>query len=466
MQRTLAMIKPDAVAAGHSQAITDSIEDAGFKILRRRYYMLYPAQAELFYAEHSGKVFFDKLVEFMTSGPIWALEIEGVDGIAEWRKLMGPTNTLAAALDAPESLRARFGTDGTKNATHGSDSAESAAREIAFHFPPLETTLAMIKPDAVSAGVAGTIMERIERQGFKIVKKRSYQLTQERAESFYSDHIGKPFFPRLIEFMTSGPIWALALEMPGAIAAWRAMMGPTNSAVAKSTAPTTLRAHFGSDGTMNAVHGSDSPESAAREIELHFQAFRRDLATNDIPEAEFSHHQPGVAVTHMATNERTEAEMAEEQAAAITVQAAVRGRRARQRVGRMQQDPQVAVHGSSEAIPVGETLAVESSDGMTNTVQTHDTEASDAPDGVVALESVDNREFEGGRSSLAERVVQPGLAEDTGAQSSGKEAESPPPRPEVSKGEDGSNEDIINAGPAYTDSVHEDVDSRKAGETS
>lgn len=132
----------------------------------------------------------------------------------------------------------------------------------------------------------------------------------------------------------------------------------------------------------------------------------------------------------------------------------------------MQQDPQVAVHGSSEAIPVDETLAVESSDGMTNTVQTHDTEASDAPDGVVALESVDNREFEGGRSSLAERVVQPGLAEDTGAQSSGKEAESPPPRPEVSKGEDGSNEDIINAGPAYTDSVHEDVDSRKAGETS
>lgn len=323
------MIKPDAVAAGVAQKIMDRIEVTGFKILRRRYYRLYPAQAEIFYGEHKGKSFFAKLMEFMTSGPIWALELEGMDSIKAWRTLMGPTNTLTAKIEAPDSLRAQFGTDGTRNATHGSDAIDSAAREIDFHFPPVESTLAMIKPDAVAAGEAERIMEQIEQQGFKILQKRSYQLSAEQAKEFYAEHVDKPFFPRLLEFMTSGPIWALGLELNGAIAAWRAMMGPTNSTSAKATAPMTLRAQFGTDGTMNAVHGSDSAQSAAREIAFHFHEL--DSIQPALSDRSLSADQmPADIMPHIATNEKSVAEIAEEEAAVIKIQNAVRERQAGQ----------------------------------------------------------------------------------------------------------------------------------------
>lgn len=323
------MIKPDAVAAGVAQKIMDRIEVSGFKILRRRYYRLYPAQAEIFYGEHKGKSFFETLIRFMTSGPIWALELAGVDSIKAWRTLMGPTNTETAKMEAPDSLRAQFGTDGTRNATHGSDSIDSAAREIEFHFPPVESTLAMIKPDAVAAGEAERIMGQIEQQGFKILQKRFYQLSEEQAKQFYAEHVHKTFFPRLLDFMTSGPIWALELEMNGAIAAWRAMMGPTISTLAKDTAPMTLRSQFGTDGTMNAVHGSDSAQSAAREIAFHFQ----DLDNVELGAAD---HDPSAdllpidTMPHIATNEKSVSEVAKEEAAASKIQEAVRERKTSQ----------------------------------------------------------------------------------------------------------------------------------------
>eukprot|EP00892_Ulva_mutabilis_P008667 jgi/Ulvmu1/6172/UM028_0028.1 len=416
IQRTLAMIKPDAVAAGHAQAIMDKIEAAGFKIVRRRYYTLYPAQAGEFYAEHKGKPFFDKLVEFMTGGPIWALELEREDGIAAWRSLMGPTDSLTAREDAPDSLRAQFGTDGTKNATHGSDCAESAAREIEFHFPSVETTLAMIKPDAVAAGYADVIMEQIERQGFKIVQKRSYQLTREHAQEFYSEHVSKPFFPRLLEFMTSGPIWALALEMPGAISAWRAMMGPTNSASARSSAPTTLRAQFGADGTMNAVHGSDSPESAEREIAFHFQNVATEQPDMGTPAADI---QNGGAVTNIVTSEKTGVQMAEEQAAAVTVQAAVRGRQARQRVSRMQQDSHTAQIGDSEAIADQHIfVADDPADGPSVLEIAAEHEAADGPSAAATHDNVDtgagsNNVDSGDTDAATKRLGDAGSAANT-----------------------------------------------------
>lgn len=337
VQQTLAMIKPDAVAAGCAQTIMDRIEANGFKILRRRYYRLYPAQAERFYGEHKGKAFFHGLMEFMTSGPIWALELEGVDAIKAWRTLMGPTNTFTATQEAPDSLRAHFGTDGTRNATHGSDSVDSALHEIEFHFPPVESTLAMIKPDAVAAGQAEMIIDQIEQQGFKILQKRSYQLSEEQAKEFYAEHIGKPFFPKLLEFMTSGPIWALALEMQGAIDAWRAMMGPTNSNEAKDTAPMTLRAQFGTDGTMNAVHGSDSRQSAEREIVFHFQALQ-DTQPSLVKRLPSGKQAPRGATSNVAANEKSQAETAEEEAAAIKIQEAVRDRQANRREQHMQQE--------------------------------------------------------------------------------------------------------------------------------
>ncbi|KAG2451865.1 hypothetical protein HYH02_003641 [Chlamydomonas schloesseri] len=140
----------------------------------------------------------------------------------------------------------------------------------------LEKTFALIKPDAVRAGKAQEIMQLIELNGFTIIAKQKLQLTRARAEEFYGEHKGKEFFPKLVNFMTSGPIWALVLAKPGAILAWRALMGPTNVFKARAEQPKCLRALYGTDGTQNATHGSDSPISAAREIKFFFPTLSGD----------------------------------------------------------------------------------------------------------------------------------------------------------------------------------------------
>lgn len=133
-----------------------------------------------------------------------------------------------------------------------------------------EVTLAMIKPDAVAAGKARDIMHAIEANGFHNIAKKYVQLTEAEAKEFYGEHEGKPFFPNLISFMTSGPIYALCMSKIGAISAWRALMGPTNSKEAREIKPTSLRAIYGTDNTQNACHGSDSTISARREVLFYF----------------------------------------------------------------------------------------------------------------------------------------------------------------------------------------------------
>ena len=101
-------------------------------------------QAETFYAEHKDRPFFQALATFMSSGPIVAMHLSSPDAIKKWRALIGPTNTQKAKEEAPDSLRARFGTDGTKNACHGSDSPSSAQRELTFFFPSCKTSPAYL----------------------------------------------------------------------------------------------------------------------------------------------------------------------------------------------------------------------------------------------------------------------------------------------------------------------------------
>lgn len=137
VEKTLALIKPDAVANGNTADILQAIELAGFTIITNERVQLTPKRASEFYAEHDGKPFFKTLVNFMSSGPLVALVLAKPDAILAWRALMGPTNTLKAKESEPNSLRARFGMDGTMNATHGSDSVPSATREIRFYFPKL-----------------------------------------------------------------------------------------------------------------------------------------------------------------------------------------------------------------------------------------------------------------------------------------------------------------------------------------
>jgi nucleoside-diphosphate kinase len=135
LEQTLSMIKPNAVSAGNIGAIISTFENAGLKVVAMRMMYLSKREAETFYAEHDGKPFFERLVTFMSSGPMCALVLEGENVIEKNRELMGATDPAKAA---PGTLRALYARSMTQNAVHGSDSIESAKREIAFFFPRLQ----------------------------------------------------------------------------------------------------------------------------------------------------------------------------------------------------------------------------------------------------------------------------------------------------------------------------------------
>jgi len=131
----------------------------------------------------------------------------------------------------------------------------------------MERTLAIVKPDAVSAGNIGKILKEIEEAGFLIAGLRMVRLSKAGAEGFYAVHRDRPFFENLTLFMSSGPVVVLALEAESAIGRWRTLMGATDPAQAEEG---TLRRRFGSSIERNATHGSDAPETAASEIAYFF----------------------------------------------------------------------------------------------------------------------------------------------------------------------------------------------------
>ncbi len=131
----------------------------------------------------------------------------------------------------------------------------------------LERTFAIVKPDAVSRGQQGEILARINKAGFKIIATKSMRLTKEEAAGFYAVHKERPFFPELVDFMSSGKIFALVLEAEGAIQKWRDTMGATDP---KKAAPGTIRHDLGTSIGNNCTHGSDAPETAAFEISYFF----------------------------------------------------------------------------------------------------------------------------------------------------------------------------------------------------
>ena len=131
LERTLSIIKPDAVAKGHVDEICKRLEDAGLSITEKKSIHLDDALAEGFYIEHKGKPFFEDLIKFMTSGPIQVQVLEGDNAIINYREVMGSTNPKEAA---PGTLRADFAESIDANAVHGSDSPESAKREIDYFF--------------------------------------------------------------------------------------------------------------------------------------------------------------------------------------------------------------------------------------------------------------------------------------------------------------------------------------------
>ncbi|MTE13255.1 nucleoside-diphosphate kinase [Nocardia aurantiaca] len=134
-----------------------------------------------------------------------------------------------------------------------------------------EQTLVLIKPDGVARGLVGEIITRIERKGLKIAALKLVNVSEELAAQHYAEHAEKPFFGSLIEFITSGPVVAAVLEGPRGIAAFRQIAGGTDPV--EKAVPGSIRGDYALETQYNLVHGSDSPESAKREISLWFPEF-------------------------------------------------------------------------------------------------------------------------------------------------------------------------------------------------
>lgn len=132
----------------------------------------------------------------------------------------------------------------------------------------MERTYLMVKPDGVQRGLCGEILSRFERKGLKIVGMKMMVISRETAENHYGEHKGKPFFESLISYITSGPVLAMVLEGENAVAVCRGMMGKTKPL---ESAPGTIRGDYAMVTGMNIIHGSDSVESAEREISIFFR---------------------------------------------------------------------------------------------------------------------------------------------------------------------------------------------------
>jgi nucleoside-diphosphate kinase len=133
----------------------------------------------------------------------------------------------------------------------------------------VESTLLIVKPDGVRRRLVGEVLRRVETKGLCIAELRMVTIERRMAERHYAEHVEKPFFAELVDFITSGPIVVARIEGESAIDVWRTLMGPTDPVAAP---PGTIRGDFATLITENVVHGSDSPDSAARELALFFPA--------------------------------------------------------------------------------------------------------------------------------------------------------------------------------------------------
>jgi nucleoside diphosphate kinase len=178
---TFAIIKPDA--REKAPEVVKAIEAAGFKVAHSRVLTMTAAQAREFYAEHHGRNFFQGLIDFMTSGECVVLALEKENAVADWRTTIGPTNSVTAREQAPESIRALFGTDNRRNAVHGSATTAAARVELAFFFPKYfvyQRTVAFTMPDLTTTQQEG-VEAQFANWGFTTMDKVCVELDEDRA---------------------------------------------------------------------------------------------------------------------------------------------------------------------------------------------------------------------------------------------------------------------------------------------
>jgi len=269
------MIKPDSYA--NIGKILDAVIQEGFRIANLKMVRFTPENARQFYIEHDGKPFYETLVNFMSSDAEVGLELVAENAVPKWRTLMGPTNSNTARNESPNSLRAIYGTDGSRNAVHGSDAPASASREINFFFgiPGNSAVLnnctcCVIKPHALQH--AGKIIDMILSEGFEISALQMFNLDKPTAEEFLEVYKGVlPEFVALVDQFTSGPCIALEIRQENVVQSFRELCGPLDPEVARHLRPSTIRARFGTNRVQNAVHCTDLPEDGALECEYFFK---------------------------------------------------------------------------------------------------------------------------------------------------------------------------------------------------
>ncbi|XP_063782710.1 nucleoside diphosphate kinase 6 isoform X2 [Pseudophryne corroboree] len=170
LQLTLAVIKPDAVAHPViSEAVHEKILNNNFLIVKSKELQWRVKDSQNFYSEHTGRFFYQRLVEFMSSGPMRAYILAHEDAIQLWRKLMGPTKVFRARIVAQDTIRGNLGLTDTRNTTHGSDSVESACREISFFFPEFSVSSWYKEQEPIYR--AGPLCYDLERLEHRLVGK-------------------------------------------------------------------------------------------------------------------------------------------------------------------------------------------------------------------------------------------------------------------------------------------------------
>ncbi|ROT82162.1 nucleoside diphosphate kinase homolog 7 isoform X1 [Penaeus vannamei] len=287
-QRTFAMVKPDAVH--RLGEVIDVIQSRNFEVSQMKMVQLTRAQAGLFYREHEGRPFFEPLLDYVTSGPVVAMELITTNAVQRWRETLGPTDAELARREAPDTIRAKFGKDKQSNAAHGSDSDVAATREIEFFFPSskvhdimvpqttarfLNNTCCIIKPHAIAEGNMGSILKAIKDEGFEVSALQMFRMDKIQAEEFLEVYKGVVSeYPGMLQQLISGP--SVAIEITSIHAGqtpvkFREFVGPADPIVAKELRPNSLRARFGENTVKNALHCSDLPDDGPLEVEYFFK---------------------------------------------------------------------------------------------------------------------------------------------------------------------------------------------------
>ncbi|XP_055964548.1 nucleoside diphosphate kinase 7 [Sorex fumeus] len=281
-EKTLALIKPDAVAKAGE--IIEAIHNAGFTITKLKMMTLSRKEATDFHADHQSKPLYNELVQFISSGPVVAMELLRDDAICEWKRLLGPAYPEAARTEAPGCIRALYGTDAIRNAAHGPDSFASAAREMELFFPstgvcgPANTarftdcTCGIVKPHAVSGGLLGKILVAIRDAGFEVSAMQMFNMDRANVEEFYEVYKGVVSeYKDMVTELCAGPCVALEVQQKDPAKTFRELCGPADPEIARHLRPGTLRAVFGKTKIQNAVHCTDLPEDGLLEVQYFFK---------------------------------------------------------------------------------------------------------------------------------------------------------------------------------------------------